>query len=411
MFHHIMNKDNKYILLPTFILVLFFPILGLFLMLSIYLCIQPSKQDRKIIYIGIVYAIAFIAYNYLRINGTGDILQYGFSLKKHKLRILQGVPRQIFADAYDARYPVWHILLHIMAKLNLKLAHVNWLAAFCIYGSNLYIIYYLTNIYQEKNADKILIVKFFLFCSFVLVFGSYGNMWAFSWVALGIFQITFLDKKLLGALFILLGIGIHPVGMIPLFALCLSCIFRFKKYYIGIFILIGSILKFSPNISKLFSFSSFLYNKISSYIYGKWSIYRFHNLGEYVYFALILLMIIFISIVLFWELYKKDKREIKEFSNYNNFIAWYFCLALMLVFFRTFGVRLFYDGFLFFIPLFYQVIANREPFNKDFKTKIMYVIWFLMVDIRTFNIFNNAYQIGSGFPSNLFDSPLSFLFK
>ncbi len=415
-----MTKNNNiYVLFTLSFFTLIFPIAGFFLILGFYLYIKPSKLEKAIIYIGLTYAIAFIAYRYVRTNATGDVVIYGYWLQGYrdldqaKLLKIDGWFKSYQDD--KLYYPVWDIFLQVIGKfLGLQLQHLNWLAAVSIFSANLYIIFSMSNIYMNKNIDKILVFKFFLFYSFIILFSSYKNMWAFSWFALGIYEITMLNKKKLGSLFIILGIGIHPACIIPLFAFLLSYVFDFKKYYIGISLFIGIIFKFVPQIFKLLSFSSFLYAKVNSYIYGKWAKYRFNDKGEYVFFVLILLAVIFIGMIFLLDLYKeKDstkKQSAKDFYRYNNFIAWYFCLALILVFYRTFGVRLFYDGFIFFIPLFFQVFKNYNFFEKKILSWFILIIWFLMIDIRTFNIFNSSYQIGSGFPSNLLDSPIILFF-
>ncbi len=399
------NKTN--VVIAVFLLSLIFPVIGFFFTVGTYLCIQPTKLDRKFIYFSIVYSLAFVAYRYVRTNNTGDLVRYGLSLKIY-INSLE-INRTSVLMGYSERfYPVWFSLFYIIAKLGLNIQHLNWLAAFSIYSSNLYVIYNLSNVYESKNADKKVFIKLLLFISFISVFSSYRTAWVFSLIALGIFQTTVLNKKLFGIIFILLGTGLHPIGLVPLFAFIISTFFKFRKYYPSVFLMIGFIFKIFPGIFRIFFFNDFLKAKLLTYIYGKWGSYGFYERSEYVWFSLMILLVILVFIIIYYEMHKDNGENDKIFYKYNNFIGWYFSLSLLLIFYRTFANRLLINGFLLFFPLFYQVFANRKIYRNRIISAIALLIWFFMIDIRVFNFTNNSYQIGRGFPINLFDSPLFY---
>lgn len=136
---------------------------------------------------------------------------------------------------------------------------------------------------------------------------------------------------------------------------------------------------------------------MQTYMYGDWAEYRY---------MLFLLMILFIVFIIFFKFYKKNNLELDAFQiRYTNFIFLYFALSLLFISFRTIEYRLLISGFVFFIPLFYQVFYFRKIFLNKSISFIFFIIWFLMIDFRTFNIFNDAYIVGNGFPLNIFDSP------
>ena len=147
-------------------------------------------------------------------------------------------------------------------------------------------------------------------------------------------------------------------------------------------------------------------DKINEYLIGTWSNYRFHDNGEYARVFLLLIFIFFIYYVI--QILKRSYYETFDPSmvKYFNFISFYFCFGIIFLGFRTISTRLILDGFVFFIPLIYYFFkVYKFNFNRLLSLFIFF-IWILLFDFKILNIYNNSYMLGSGFPQNLFESPI-----
>lgn len=345
--------------------------------------------------------MAYIAYGYVRIEETGDLFRYGLALEAYR-DSLNTYRDSAIMGVYEMFYPVWYGLFYIITKLDLRLEHLNFLAGFSIYGSFLYLVNRLQSKYNFRNVDKVLVLKFLLFISFIGLFSSYRTSWAFGLAAVGIYKVIL--KERFGWLFVFLGVGIHPVTWLPLFAFFTSNFAKFRKVYLLIALFFGIFLDKIASSFGLFSLP-FIGSKVQTYVYGEWAAYRFHDRGEYLKIFLLIAVILFLLIVFFRELHELTMVD-RFKNNYDNFIGWYFALALFFLSKRTIETRLMIDGFVFFIPLLYYVFASRRIYQKRIMSMLALFFWFVMIDIRTFNYQNMSYMIGSGFPFNFFDSPL-----
>ncbi len=402
------NKLKAYgiVLITTFNL--FFPVIGFFVNVLFYFLLKLSSRQKIVIIFNMAFSFAFLGFLYVRVNETGDVYRYALSLYNYTLSLLNG-RENIIEDIYEAFYPVWYTILYIASKLNLSIQAINFLAGFTIYFSLLYIIYQLDKKYKQQKIDKLLIMKIFLFISFVAVFSSYKTLWAFSLLFLGLYFLMNNQKK--GYIFVLLGIGIHPVAWIPFSIYMVSKVVKFNIIYLYISIIFGFVFKNFIGIFNNFLNIPFIGNKINTYIFGQWSQYRFHENSEYIRFFLLVLLILFIMNVIVFK-YINFKNNCDNFiRKYNNFILWYFAVAMLFISFRTIELRLMLDGFIFFIPLFYQVFMYRKIYKKNILSLFLLIIWFILIDIRLFNIYNNAYQIGDGLPYNIFASPIIYILK
>jgi hypothetical protein len=281
---------------------------------------------------------------------------------------------------------------------------MNFFAGFTVYSSFLYLILRLDTKYKALNTDKMLFVKVFLFISFIAIFSSYKTLWAFSLVTVGLYKL--MNKEKLGYIFIFLGAGLHPIAWFPILMYIISKYIKFKMIYLYISIIIGIVLKSFVSVFNQFLSIPFIGNKINSYIYGDWGQYRFQDNGEYMKFFILVLFIVFILYIITFKFIDiKDKTD-KYFLKYNNFILWYFAISLWFISFRTIETRLLLDGVIFFFSFFYQLFLNRKIYKKRLLSFILLILWFIMIDMRTFNFSNNSYSIGNGFPLNLLDSPI-----
>jgi len=387
---------------------LFFPIIGLFINIIYYFTNNLSSQQKKIIYFNMAFSFAFIGFLYIRVNESGDLYKYSLSLYYYSKSLLNGRVH-IINSLYESFYPVWYFVIYITSKLNLSIQFINFLAGFTIYSSLLFVIYKLDYKYSIINNDKNIILKVFLMISFVGLFSSYKTLWAFSLINIGLYFLMIEKKR--AYIFILLGAGIHPISYIPVLIYFISRIFKFKIIYLYLSLFFGLIFKQFITLFSSLLIIPFIGSKINTYIYGKWSLYRFQDNSEYVKFILLVIFIVFVFTIIVFKFIDFENIKDRYFQHYNNFILWYFSITLWFITFRTIELRLMIDGFIFFIPLFYQIFMYRRIYKKRLLSVFLLLLWLLLIDIRTFNIFNNAYQVGSGLPFNIFSSPLSYILE
>ena len=404
--------SNYYLVLAINTLNLMFPILGLIIN-TIYFFLKSniSLLEKKFIYFGIVYSLAFIGYVYFRTNETGDVFRYSLSLYYYSQSLLDGSRESFIGSIYEVFYPTWYLMLYLTSVLGQDIQFINSLAIATIYGTMFLMVFKLSQKYPSiYSTEKHIVLKILLFFSIFALLSSYRTAWAFSLVALGLFFLF--NKKNYGWLYIIIGMGLHPIAIFPVLIYFLSIFIKFRIAYLFLALFLGF---FAKKIIIVFSNLieiPFLGSKIQTYMYGDWAEYRFHDNSEFMLFVLMVLLIIFLVFVVLFRLYKTNQKELDFFqSRYTNFILLYFTFILLFISFRTIETRLLLHGFILFIPLFYQIFYFRKIFLNRGINFIVLIIWFLMIDIRTFNVFNDAYIVGSGFPLNVFDSPFILVLK
>jgi len=232
-------------------------------------------------------------------------------------------------------------------------------------------------------------------------------MWALSLIFVGLFKL--MNKNKFGFPFLIFGLGLHPIGFFPIVVYYISSKFNFKTTHIFYSLLIGFLVKVFATKFSLLASIPFLGNKINTYMLGDWANYRFHEMGEYVKFSLLIILICYLIIVFKFKFIKNTSDPL--LLRYNRFIVTYLVFSFLFIGFRTISTRLILDSIIIFFPLFYQVLTSRKIFKKRMVSFIALFVWVLMIDIRSFNLTNTSYQIGSGFPLNLFDSPLIMFFN
>jgi hypothetical protein len=400
-------KGYFLILLTTFNL--FFPIFGMIFNIIYYLFMELTSKEKRVVFLNIVFSLAFLAFLYVRVNETGDIYKYGLSLVNYANSLLYGSRESVTVGTYESYYPFWYFMLYVTSKLGFNIQFINMIAIFTIYASWLYIVYDLDKKYKVKNLDKILFIKILTIISIIAIFSSYKTLWAFSLISLGLYLL--MNKNLIGYIFLLLGMMLHPITWIVVIVYLISKFIKFKIHYLYISLLGGLLFKNFLQIFNSLLDIPFIGSKINTYIYGKWSMYRFYDNSEYAKFFLLVVIIVFlISIILILYKNKDSIQKDKYFIRYNNFIMWYFSLSLWFVSFRTIGLRLIEDAIILFFPLFYQFFMYKKNMMRSIDLIIVF-LWVLMIDIRIFNIFNSAFVVGDGFPFNILSSPIIYFFK
>lgn len=393
-------RTQSYVSIIT-ILNIIAPILSLVLnfFTFFYFSQTLNVKAKSFLRYNMAFSIAFIAYIYKRTNETGDITRYVYVFKN-----IDKFPN-FLTYFFDA--PLWHSLLYVVKIAGLPFSLVSFIV-FLTSLLNIFKIYNLLEVKNSKFALEHVFFKFFIFFSWVGLFSSYRNFWAFSFILVAIYYLVN-DEKFKGYTLFLMGFLVHPSVIIPIFAYFISKVIQFKRIYI--LVSFGLSIVFASIIS-LFRFIDLpLINVvIGAYVEGEWSEFNLNKAVELASVIQAFLFTLFISIVIYFR-YIEPKKLDDAFQKYYQFIAFYFCMCICFSNLRTFFMRLILLGFIFFIPLLFEIFRQRQIFKKNIISLTLLIVWFFMFNVSNFNIYNDAYTIGLGFPHNLTQSPLTELLK
>lgn len=378
-----------------------YPVLGLVAFSSLAFTVKLKTYARKVVFLNITLSLACVAFFYERVNGTGDVVNYIESFKNYASRSSE--PFYI-ANLYEAFYLSWYYALYFFNKLALNFQWISALAIATIFGSLFFINNDLYKTFKAQRADRLLLLKVFLFFSFFSIVSSYKTLWAFSLVYIGIYQLC--KSNRLGYVFMLVGLGFHPIAAAPIAVYFVSRLITFKKKYLVTGLLLGIFIKVSSEIFIRYLNIPFIGDKIQSYVLGEWANYRFHDNGEYIKVYLIFSFILCV----FYFVYNNfiDFKKIKQthLVKYCNFALLYFAFSLIFIGFRTLEIRLMSVGMIFLFPVFYVAFSQKSVFKKKGVALIGVCLWLAVVDVRLFNFSNSAYLVENGLPVNVFLSPI-----
>lgn len=310
-----------------------------------------------------------MAYNYYRIDNSGDVTRYFIQYKNLETD-------KFYLDSYSVNYPLWYFMIYILKKYHINFQLLNFICIFFIYYINFFIV--LKQKIKTKY-EKQIVLKILAYYSFALLFSTYRGTLCFSLIMLGI--VYFINKKKIGILFFILAILIHPVSYIVIIIYFLSLIFKVslfgKRILLIISLMFGTINKnIVTLISKnIFSKNEFYMGKVNAYLLGDWSKYNFKDRGEVLSFFIIFILFLFVIIYIL-----KGKNIKKINSRYLNFIFLYLIITLNFISFRTIFYRLAHDGFVFFLPLFSYYLLEKK--SKKIYSIVLLILWYLIIDYR-----------------------------
>lgn len=395
----------------TIILILFnllFPILGLFGILLIIFLSKKQPKNLNILLVSLAYSLSIIAFLYTRTNDTGDIVQYANMLNNVDYRLTDiGIYK---SDYYSSYYYSWYSLLFIFNLLDLNIKSLSLFCIFIFYISSFFSLKIVHSKINDYTTFKIILFKILTLVSIITLISSYRNPMAFSLVFLGIILIID-NKKLFGTVILIIGIGFHPSSIILVSCYLLSKIIKFKKVYL-FFSFSVALLLYSTKINQ--SGNNFFLEKLFFYTHSEWASFNFNNpLQYFILIGLTLFLTFLISNII-----NIDRIKIKLAKyQYRNFILSLlnFCLiyalfAICFIFFRTLSDRFLYSsGSIIFIVSSYFVFHTRVLYKKNIPSLLLLSIWFLWIDPQLLYFQQKSYVIGSGFPYNLFYSPVILL--
>ncbi|HGS5070173.1 TPA: EpsG family protein [Vibrio parahaemolyticus] len=367
-----------------------FPVIGLFLSLCSQALLYFNKKTSKINNIIIAFGFAILAFQYERLDGSGDIVKYEIA---YNYISNEASLSQVFQDFYNIFYSGWNTVLYFTAKIFDNFNYVNFIFV---------LIYYklLTSIVDKfANTKKELIYLLFffiLYLSLPFLFTTYRNQASFLVFFYGVLCCNRIARYAL----MIVSISLHPASIFLLLIYTLKNIVRVNVNFLPIILILGFLIK---PIIQLFSglllHIPFVGGKIQTYIMGDWSNYDFSRASD-------LLQIINTAGIVFtviFSFYILKRHRIAR-SDCISFILVYFATSLLFVSFQTFAQRY----ILFCFPLYIPVIISAFRVGSSLEKLVLTFLMILTIDVRFFTVFSNSsFVIGEGFPDNIIASTVN----
>jgi len=392
-------KNRQYLILSLFLLTLIFPAIGLIGTLIVYFTYRLSYQEKKILIFNVAFSYAMLSFSFVRINNSGDIVSYALSYYSlgEKLKDYG----EVILSPYDRLYYLWYKLMIIFNHMNLDFRYFNALVIFIIVYAILRIIL------QIDHHNKRLLAIFLLFNSMPMLFTQYHNLLSYVIFFYGLYFIYYSQQRVIGYIFLFLSTLVHPAAYIPLLIYIISIfIKKINRKLIVFSFIISFVIYFGINNIPFETIipNPVLAHKVKFYFTGDWTRYRLNDFGEWIYiYKMMILFIISLVGILFINKYQVNY---DFFEKYNKFIFVYLLFAIIVLPYRSVAMRVISSGFIFFIPLLYQIIIAKR------KSIGIVILLFLLFDPRTFlsiGYYNDVFKIGSGFPKNIFMSTYQIL--
>lgn len=387
--HHMVMYNHLFWLVVSASAFIFPSIIPFCLLLFIVFPIEVNKVDIKAFRVLLPLFMAAVASGYERLNGTGDISKYIISFDYMNPELFFSLDHSV---AYYYVYPVWYLLNAVVKSLGFSFEVVTFT---CIYVAYYCLFKTLSSSFSERKNILIIMAFICLLFSFPIVFSSYRTVTCLSIIGLGLAKV--INDNSRGWFLCIIGLGIHPIGLVPIAILILSKFIVPSKKLLLVSIFLGLVMKpILIHATAGLQAIPIIGGKISMYISGEWGSYRFHEAGEYLLFLQLLLFSLFLIFMVMSS--NKFNINFNFQSPYLKFCFTYLCIVFMFMSFRTIFIRLQLSGIVFFIPL--LMYALRQ--NLYSKKLLVILFLFVCIDIRTFMFFNyTSYQIGDGFPANI----------
>ena len=274
-------KNRQYLILSLFLLTLIFPTIGLIGTLIVYFSYNLSYQEKKILIFNIAFSYAMLAFSFVRINNSGDIVSYALSYYSigEKLKNYG----EVILSPYDRLYYLWNKSMIFFNQMNLDFRYFNAFVIFIIVYATLRIIL------QIDHHNKRLIAIFLLFNSMPMLFTQYHNLLSYVVFFYGLYFI-YLQQRVIGYSFLFLSTLIHPAAYIPLVIYVISI---FIKKVNRKLILYSFIFSFTTSFIVYFGINNIpfetiipnpvLAHKVKFYFTGEWTKYKLNDFGEWIY--------------------------------------------------------------------------------------------------------------------------------
>lgn len=380
-----------------------YPRLGLFFSLILLLVLDKmSKKTYLMLNVVFSLGMAFLAYSFVKLDGEGDVSRYEVSFY-NLASSLDYVNYEILS--YNWYYYSWTLLELFVIKFLGGFKWVNFISIYVIYFSLLNVVRMCELYFKSSSLRKAFIIKLLLVFSTVVLFSSYKNMLAFSLVIYGISILIFRKTNPIYAyIMFFIAIGFHFSAIVPVFLFLVSPKSNFFNINLNLTLLVGLFSKRILSYFALFFLMiPFFGEKVSYYLFGEWSMYRFHSRGEN-------LMIIQLCVYVLFLLYSVNKmrgfRFIKS-RTYDSFFYLYVVFSFLFISYRTIAIRYLWYGMVLLIPQFSLWYSIQR---KNRNSLLWFVLFWSFFDLRFVSqIFNTSFRISGGFPSLLFDNIFNLL--
>lgn len=336
----------------------------------IYLLYVFALNRRARAYqISLIVAICsfLLMLGYERLNQSGDITRY---LQMYEYAC---VPDNYF-NAYTLAYLGWY--------LSLRGSCINGIGFDVLSASLIFLGYFalfraVYCIRQPKKLEIIIIIYLLLCYNYVNVFSSYRTSVALCLIAPFLLEkLTYKDNKKLSIILAIFGASLHFFAL-GLVMLAFGIIILSSKGYLRKVFFLAAII-----ISVLFLLQSqFIISKVATYVFGEFSSFDLSTNSEIIKLYLVAVRFLVFSFFLVLSF-----NHLKLYPNYFWFL---FSLCVISLISRTIAVRVFIDGWIFFVvAILYYLENSKSNFNKI----ILSFALIMTVDLRSFKVTSDAYH-------------------
>lgn len=371
------------------IITIIYPVIGLIFCIISFFFLKFNRDIYSVNAVLIAFGFASLAFNYHRLDGTGDIVKYEivFNYISSSYNYLD-----IYSDIYNWFYSGWNTILYFVGKNDLPFETINSIFIFTYY---LFIISIVIKSSKTKSEFIYLFTLTIFLFSIPFLFTTYRNQVSFAILSYALCFSQRWSKIFLS----LLSISIHPASVIILMIYVSSKFFVFKKRMVLLFLAIGLLIKpVIQGLSFILVNIPFVGGKINTYLLGGWADFDLSKSSD----ILLIINCVFLIASILYSLFIIRIKSMN--SQYVNFIFSFICISLLFVSFQTLAQRYILFAYPLYIPLF-AAAFNSANINQKI---ILIMLSFFIIDFRLFTAFSStSYIIGDGFPSNIINNVFS----
>lgn len=308
---------------------------------------------------------------YERINLTGDITRY--------IQMYQHACSGNFSfTPYTFGYLGWYASLRFSCSIGVSFQVLSsffmFMSFFCLIKTS-YII-------RKPLRYELFFLFYLMSCyNYIAVFASYRTSLAILLIApLVISKLTECRISRLYFLLAFFGCTIHFFALgILLLSLSIKH-FTYSRTFSKIFFL-GLLFLFCTLLLQ----TSFISSKIATYLFGDYSSFDLSTRSEFIKFYLVCARAF--TFILFAFL---CRNTIRSYPSYFIFLTTLLLISLLS---RTLAVRIFIDGWIFFVPL---ILFSLRTTNMNLTKKFLLIISLIFTfDLRSLVVMSDAYQFSS----------------
>ncbi len=350
-----------------------------------------STTERAVILI-----LTALSFGYNRTNETGDYARYVESFNY----LQSGEGLLLALTDYEIYYPGWYLLNKAVALIGAPFNTITAIATACIYYTAFKSIKILEASTGNPGKNRIAYLTIFSCYSLPLVLSSFRTSWCLTLGFLGLCFLATKQRKFTGLTLIVLGMTIHPIGLI---AVLLYALLPLAQRPLGthgklITVLIAvsisvSVSIFADTIIQLIT-NDFLKEKAETYITGEWSNYNYNESSEIytaLYVAVLTAFLAAAHILLRLPNKSVTTHEPSPIVVMTSLGFFYLLIAIATSSFRTIEIRLMIAGVIFHSPILISFLSNPTKITTRL-TPVIYLLSILVINLMGLNILNTSYD-------------------